>query len=371
MVTTKEVRRAFPPPASFSRCLVARPVGHDAQVLPVPRDWRDLTPAWFTAALAGDGPGRVLTVELRDLADGTNARARAELTWAGGDGPRRVFVKREGSLVNRLALTALGAREAEADLARSGLELPLEHPAFLAAATARRRLAAVVVMADVTASGGVPHAATTPLTPDQVAGGLAGLARLHAAHWGRPLPAFVRPWRLGPAWAPVAYAGFVHALHKSRRLGVPLPITPGEVERGFRGWSRLARQGPQTLLHGDPHPGNTYRLGDVTGFYDWQLVRSGSWAHDVGYFLVSSLDVADRRAHERDLLQGYLAALGPLAPPYDEAWERYARTPLFGLGSWLQTLAAGSFQPVEVCLPTIERFAAAYLDRRPARASSY
>jgi hypothetical protein len=329
----------------------------------VPRDWRDLTPDWFTAALAVPG-GRVGSVELHDLADGTNARARAELTWSAGDGPRRVFVKREGSLVNRLALTALGAREAEADLARSGLELPLEHPAFLAAATDRRRLAAVVVMADVTVHGGVSQAATTPLTPDQVASGLAGLARLHAAHWERPLPAFVRPWRLGPAWAPVAYAGFVHGLRRTRRLGMPLPVSPGEVERGFRGWSRLARRGPQTLLHGDPHPGNTYRLGDVTGFYDWQLVRSGSWAHDVGYFLVSSLDVADRRAHEHDLLQGYLAALGPLAPSYGEAWEVYARTPLFGLGSWLQTLAAGGFQPVEVCLPTIERFTAAHLDRR-------
>lgn len=329
----------------------------------MPRDWRDLTPAWFTAALGGDD-ARVACVELRDLAAGTNARARAELTWAAGDGPRRVFVKREGGLVNRLALTALGAREAEADLARSGLELPLEHPAFLAAATDRHRLAAVVVMADVTTSGAVSNSATTPLTPDQVASGLAGLARLHAAHWGRPLPAFVRPWRLGPAWAPVAWAGFVHGLRKARRLGLPVPVSPGEVERGFRGWSRLARQGPQTLLHGDPHPGNTYRLGAVTGFYDWQLVRSGSWAHDVGYFLVSSLSVADRRAHEHDLLQGYLAALGPLAPSYDEAWARCADTPLFGLGSWLQTLAAGSFQPVEVCLPTIERFTAAHLDRR-------
>jgi len=182
----------------------------------------------------------------------------------------------------------------------------------------------------------------------------------------------VRPWWLGVAWAPVARAGFVHARHRLRALGRPelMPADPATVERGFRGWAGLARRGPQTLLHGDPHPGNTYALPDgTTGFYDWQLVRSGSWAHDVGYFLVSGLAVADRRSHERALLGGYLAALtsalarrGVAAPTAGEAWAAYRRTPVFGLGSWLQTLAAGSFQPVEVCLATLERFAAAYRD---------
>jgi aminoglycoside phosphotransferase (APT) family kinase protein len=37
-----------------------------------------------------------------------------------------------------------------------------------------------------------------------------------------------------------------------------------------------AGRGPQTLLHGDPHPGDTYGLPDgTTGFYDWQLARLG------------------------------------------------------------------------------------------------
>lgn len=339
-------------------------------MLTVPRDWSEVTPAWMTSALASAFPGAVVAaVDLGDIADGTNARASAALTYRSGTGPSRVFLKREGRWLNRLALTALGAREAEADLVRSRLDLRLDHPAPYAAATDRRRLAVIVVMEDVTARGAIPHSATRPSTVAEVSDGLAGLASLHAAYWERSLPDFVRPWRLGASWAPVAYGGFVHAHRRLRSLGRPdlVVAPPPQIEHGFRRWARLAAQGPQTLLHGDPHPGNTYLLPDgTTGFYDWQLVRSGTWAHDVGYYVCSALTPQQRRDHQQALLSDYLRALGPVAPAFDEAWALYRRTPAFGLGSWLQTLAAGSFQPVEVCLATIERFAAAYVDLMPA-----
>jgi len=122
------------------------------------------------------------------------------------------------------------------------------------------------------------------------------------------------------------------------------------------------------VLHGDPHPGNTYALpGDVTGLYDWQLVRIGNWSHDIGYFITSSLGVADRRAHERCLLRFYLEGLsrhGTPSPDFEDAWHLYRQTPAFGLGTWLHTLTAGGFQPVELCLATIERFGAAYADHQ-------
>lgn len=343
-------------------------------VLMPPRDWSGLTPSWLSEALAPAYPGvEVATVTLHGVADGTNARAAVAVTYRSGAGPARVFVKREGGWLNRLALTALGARDAEADLARSRVDLPLEHPRLYAAATDPRRLAAIVVMEDVTLRGAVPHAATRPLSIEEVCSGLDGLAALHARYWERPIPSFVRPWRLRATWAPVAWAGFVHAHHRLRALGHPELVvdTATAIERGFRGWAKVVAAGPQTMLHGDPHPGNTYRIpsgripSGTTGFYDWQLVRSGSWAHDVGYFVVSALSPEVRREHERDLLAGYLArlaALGIAAPAYGEARALYRRTPVFGLGSWLQTLAAGSFQPVDVCLATIERFAAAYVE---------
>jgi hypothetical protein len=332
----------------------------------------------MTAALAAACPGVVVAaVEIDDLADGTNSRARIRLRYASGSGPERVFVKREGRMLNRLALTALGAREAEARLVGSGLDLPLEHPAFYAAAVDRGRLAAVTVMEDVTLRGARANDATVPLGVDQVRDGLLGLARLHAAYWGRPLPRaldFVRPWRLGRAWAPVSWASLARALRLLRSGGhgrlIPAGVDAGVVERGFRRWATLAAVSPRTLLHGDPHLANTYTLPTgVTGFYDWQLVRTGNWSHDVGYFLVSCLRTADRRDQERELLGDYLKELGDQgapAPAFDEAWELYRQTPVFGLGTWLHTLSGGGFQPTETCLAVIERFATAHADHSDA-----
>jgi Phosphotransferase enzyme family len=328
-------------------------------LLTVPRSWAEVTPAWVGAAMGRPVAG----LGFEDVANGTNSRARITVRFADDDECLALFVKREGRVLNRLALTALGAREAEADLARYGVELPVEHPEFYAGAVDRRRLAAVVVMEDVTGRGARPNSAVRPLTLDQVASGLRELAALHAAYWRRPLPGFVRPWRVGRPWAAVAWAGLVHARRKLRRLGQPLDVELVDVEHGFRGWAALARRGPQTLLHGDPHPGNTYATDTGTGFYDWQLVRAGCWVHDVGYFIVSSLTVADRRAHERDLLDGYLDALSRrTGDPPRHVWPQYCATPVYGLGAWLQTIAAGTFQPVDTCLVTIERFAAAYRD---------
>ena len=329
--------------------------------LSVPRGWAGLTSAWLGEALGLP----VTEVRIEHRADGTNARARVVARVAGGGDPVVVFVKREGRVLNRLALSALGAREAEADLARRRVDLPIEHPALRAGAVARRRLAAIVVMEDVTERGGRPNSPLRPLSPDQVAAGLAGLAGLHAAYWRRPLPGFVRPWRVGPPWAAVAWAGLLRARRILRAHGRPLDVDLAEVERGFRAWAGVARRGPQTLLHGDPHPGNTYAIGSSVGFYDWQLVRAGAWVHDVGYFVASSLTVADRRAHERDLLAGYLDALARAgAERPGQPWAQYRATPVYGLGAWLQTIAAGTFQPRDTCLVTIERFAAAYRDLR-------
>ncbi|WP_081438125.1 phosphotransferase [Pseudofrankia asymbiotica] len=343
-------------------------------MLSVPRGWPDVTPQWMTVALAASCPGAaVVAVELDDLVDGTNSRARVRLRYASGSGPERVFVKREGRMLNRLALTALRAREAEARLAGSELDLPLEHPAFYAAAVDRRRLATVTVMEDVTLRGAHANVATVPLAVDQVRDGLLGLARLHAAYWEDPLPRsldFVRPWRLGRVWAPVSWASLARALRRLRSGGhgqlIPAGVDAGVVERGFRDWATRAAAHPRTLLHGDPHLANTYTLpGGVTGFYDWQLVRAGNWSHDVGYFLVSCLSTADRRDHERDLLGDYLSELnrqGTPGPGPDEAWELYRQTPVFGLGTWLHTLSGGGFQPTEACLAVIERFATALAD---------
>jgi len=350
-------------------------------VLAVPDGVAGLTPKWLTEALAPSFPGTgVASVRVRDVAGGTNTRCVVELAYASGHGPATVFVKLPGRLLHRLALGALGAWAAEARLAASGVALPVEAPAFFAGATDPRRLAAAVVMEDVTGRGGRPNSGIAPLSPGEVSSGLRELASLHAAFLDRRLPAelgHVRPWRLPARWAPVSAASLARGLARWARLApveaAALRRAAGlrELERGFRSWATAARTGPQTLLHGDPHPANTYSLpGGRTGFLDWQLVRVGSFTHDVGYFLAGSLDPAVRRRLERDLLAAYLerlAELGVAAPPsLDETWGRYRACIAFGLGTWLHTIGAGSFQPADVSCATLERFAAAYVELGPA-----
>jgi Ser/Thr protein kinase RdoA (MazF antagonist) len=87
---------------------------------------------------------------------------------------------------------------------------------------------------------------------------------------------------------------------------------------------------PCTLLHGDAHVGNTYRLPDgQRGYLDLQLAARGFCMHDVSYAIVTSLSVDDRRAHERALIAGYrqrLVDLGVAAPPtLDELFEEHRR----------------------------------------------
>lgn len=137
------------------------------------------------------------------------------------------------------------------------------------------------------------------------------------------------------------------------------------VDRWARYVDTLA-SAPVTLTHGDAHIGNTYVLpnGDV-GFLDWQVVRRGRWSQDVGYFLIGSLTEADRRRHERDLIEAYRTALDvPAAerPGQEAAWREYRSTPAYGLAIWLSTLGSDGWQRPEVSLALSQRFAAAYVE---------
>ncbi len=349
-------------------------------MLPVPRDWSDLSPAWMSAALSRSHPGLVVRdLRIGGVEHGTNSRARVALSLDGGDGPSSVFVKGPGRILHRMALLVLGALTTEALLADAGARFPLEHPAYYGGGVDRRRAASVVVSEDVVASGARPQDARAPLSVDAVRSGLQGLAALHAAYWERPVPGslgHLRAWRLGPAWGQVSVASLARGLRRAAAArGEPLGLPRGTGARAlghqFRRSAAVAASGPRTVLHGDPHPGNVYvTAGGRTGFLDWQLARLGHWSHDVGYFLAGSLDVDDRRRHERELLAGYLEALaraGVHVPSPDAAWRRYRGTPAFGLATWLHTLSFGTFQPDDVCMATIRRFAVAYEDLGTAR----
>ncbi len=344
----------------------------------IPADWAAVTPEWMTAAIEGRHPdARVSEVSLLMTDDGTNRRARFGLRYCAGSGPEVVFMKAEG--VHREVHARNGNMFNEPDLFASGVQLGVDHPLAYRVLIDRAGLDYLIVMEDVTRRGADPRDATRPMNVDQVANGLRGLARLHSRYWGftevtRPELAWVQTWQategyLGPLRerVPAGLQRFTGHLPGA----VSTYGTDKIVDFLARFMTSLA-SGPMTLLHGDPHVGNTYVLSDDdVGFLDWQVVRRGNWSHDVGYFLISALTLEDRRSSEADLVEGYREALEvPDAhrPSSEEAWLRYRASPAYGLGVWLATLGVDTAQSREVCLALSERYAAAFSELGTAEA---
>jgi hypothetical protein len=340
--------------------------------LSIPQGWEAIDAEWMTAALAGHFPGATVdrvTVAMRD--DGTNRRARLKLAYSAGTGPATVFAKAvDPEHADLVALTS--GLYHEPRLFGSGVVLPLDHPTVYAAIIDEQRRDFLMIMEDVVARGADPRDSTRPMTIDQVASGVRGLARMHSEFWGERI---TRNPALGWVEPFVAFAGLEYApLHIAHeRLGdtVPaeIPALSG-TELFVDIWARYIgtlTTSPQTLLHGDPHIGNTYVLpNDEVGFLDWQMVRRGNWSLDLGYFLQGALTVEDRRRGERDLLEEYRGALNLPAdemPTADEVWLRYRASVAHGLAIWMATLSGGdAWQRADICLAFAQRYAAAFID---------
>jgi hypothetical protein len=337
----------------------------------VPSRWEQITPEWMTAVIGERYPkSKVGSVSIVNRDDGTNRRVRLALTYKRGTGPLAVFLKthetshrgvhlRNGNLFN------------EARLFAARVPMAVEHPLVFHSIVDWFNLNFLLVMEDLTQRGADPRDATRPLSVEQVANGLRGLARLHSQYWNFSNKTH-RKLRWVKTWAPTE--GWQQGLSQRIPTGLmragdalPASIASLDAREIVDIWARyvatLAR-GSLTLLHGDAHIGNTYVLPDGTvGFLDWQVVRRGEWSQDVGYFLIGSLTDADRRASERELLEEYRGSLRVPNPPTPaEAWLRYRATPAYGLGIWLSTLGADGFQSKAISLALARRFATAFVE---------
>jgi Phosphotransferase enzyme family len=346
--------------------------------LSVPKNWDEVTPEWMTAAIARHHPGAVVaqvSVALRD--DGTNRRARLGLTYSAGTGPATVFVKAADPDHKDLIRMTSGMFH-EPRLFNCGIALPLEHPTVYTALIDEANYDFILVMEDLTARGADPRDATRPLTVEQAATGVRGLARMHSQYWGRrvtdhPALGWVEPF---VPWDGMQYAPLPAALE---RLGEDAPTEvmsltiEGLIEDIWKPYIRSLTKSPQTLLHGDPHIGNTYLRPDgEVGFLDWQVVRRGNWSLDLGYFLQGALTVEDRRRSERGLLDEYRSALALPAnelPSAEEIWLRYRASVAHGLTIWLCTASAGElWQRPDIAIALAQRYSTAYADLQTAAA---
>ncbi len=339
----------------------------------VPRRWEDLTPEWMTQAISRDHPDAVVSkVTLVGSDDGTNRRARFALDYAQGTGPKRLFLKAHAPS-HRFVHLRNGNLFLESRLFAARADLPLEHPHVYLAVPDYPRLDFLLVMEDLTLRGADPLDALRPMTVDQAASGLRGLAALHSRYWGMGKRThkglgWIKQWAPSQGWQV--------GLRKRVPIGLTragdgvaasvLSMSGDEVVDLWVANVTTLANGAQTLLHGDAHIGNTYVLPNgQSGFLDWQVVRRGNWVQDLGYFMVGSLTIADRRQHERHLLELYRDALQLPAselPSWDEMWLRYRQSPAYGLAIWLSTLGTDGWQPHAVSRALAERYAAAFDD---------
>ncbi|MET0661215.1 MAG: phosphotransferase [Steroidobacteraceae bacterium] len=334
---------------------------------------------WLTQALSRHWPGSIVESAKADsVTIGTTNHYRVHLKYARGAGPASIFIKIQGRLGKRVLLSTMGLLTPETLLQGSVERVPIETPAVYAVAINRMKLDSLIVMEDLTLRGATMNIVTKPFPLERIYRGLDQLARMHGRYWNSIPPTLrgVKPWKMLFGWRTLALLGGLQGVPKMRKYGV-IDVIPPELQV----WSscmwltkkaiELSSQGPQTLIHGDTHVGNTYNLpnGDL-GFVDWQCVHQGSWSRDIAYFMMCGLDVEDRRRHERDMLRYYLDALakaGGTPPAWNDLWDAYRNAPAYGLVAWISTLAGDDYQPDAVNLRYIERFGAAYKDLETTR----
>ena len=207
--------------------------------------------------------------------------------------------------------------------------------------------------------------ALRPIDPAIARRGLEMLARYHARWWNSPGPAILCPpggMIIADDW--LSESNFENLLQLPRFEYVPPELRDRERFRSalYSSWESNA-QGPICLIHGDTHLGNWFFDVDGTpGLLDWQGDVRGCWAHDVTEFLLTALDIDERRNHQVPLLEFYLEQLrshGVDAPSFDKAWKQYRRNTFWAAAGALCPVA---MQPEAVCIAYTQRGMAAVMD---------
>lgn len=315
--------------------------------------------------------GRTVTsVEILDGSAGTSSRSR--LALSGDDVPASVFVKmsaRTAAIRMLGELANLGENEARfySDLAPELSCVPESYGSNFDPLTGRF----AIILEDMPQDSVEFFDTTRPLDRDKAASLVETLAHVHGTFWNR-LPA---PGSKGPlSW--LTQASDERSLPISRPLmrfsakslaeKTSIPVEDGRfVIENYPAAVRLNDAGPQTVLHGDSHPGNVYFRDGKAGLLDWQVVKRGHPSRDLVYSLVIGMTTANRRANQRQLLDVYRAALAANGGPEldsDELWDRYRQSAVQPFLASLTTAGLGGMQSDEIAYEGLERAIAAFDD---------
>jgi thiamine kinase-like enzyme len=352
----------------------------------VPPTPEHLTDDWLTLALCDGVPGaRVVSHELGPRNDGTSSRRTLHVYFneagRGAGLVDRLFTKSGPGMATRLVSAAAGLGVIESTFyAQIRPTLDIEAPTTQYSAYDPLTNRQLLIVDDVSVTRGAQfgNILTRQLTLQQAEQVVDTLAALHAKFWNAPLRNRFGSWLLDShEWM----ARLNITINAPKRILVGFErgrdvIPPELFSRRREVHAALMRSleintsGPQTLLHGDVHPGNWYVTGDGRmGLYDWQCIVRGGWARDVAYALSTHLSVEQRRNWERDLVARHrerLAEAGCEPPGLEESFLAYRQQMPHAMFMWLGTIGRyrlqPDMQPKDITLESVRRTCQAAAD---------
>lgn len=296
---------------------------------------------WLATQIAKGVPNtRIDRLEVLDGTSGTTDRRRLALHWneSGRDAglPARVFIKSTPlTASSRIMVGPLRMAANEVRWYDSvGPELVDIAPRAYASYAARGARF-LLVLEDLGERGCRPYSLGEKADLAHLKGLMIALGTLHARFWDSPRFAGQLSWIVPERQRPAhRLLTLTHRRLRKRFLEPSCADSPA-VRRLAAALTEhedtiitRREQGPLTLVHGDSHLGNTYRLDDgSSGLLDWQVVHRGQGLREVAYLLGSGAPIEIRRRHERELIALYLETLasrGVKDPPTAaRAWDDY------------------------------------------------
>jgi hypothetical protein len=300
---------------------------------PVVDDDRGLSPTWLTDALrSGQHDHTVTRVSAERVGTGQMGTTyRLTLDYLGEPGPKTLIAKVAGPDEALRAMVASGYAAEVGFYRHLAPSLTARIPRCWYAAITEDRTRFTLLLED--AAPAKPGVQADGCTLAQARSAIASLVQLHAPRWGdRSLTELGFLMRPGEDMAALmqdvligATEGFLERYESV--LADEDPTTLRAVAQVIGAW-QLTRLEPSSVVHGD------YRLDNLL-FHpdrpevvavDWQSVAVGPPLRDVAYFLGTSITTDDRRAHEREIVREYHAAIvecGVVGYDLERCWDDY------------------------------------------------
>ena len=340
-----------------------------------------VTPQWITGVVGATYPGaRAMEVTQIGGDNGSSARRIISVEWntegqAAGL-PERLFTKSTPTLAMRLSAGRAAPAEGQFLLQLRPF-VPIEAPRCLYSGRDPATGRSMHLMEDLTMTRGATFCrAHSVIDRDQAEQVMDTIATLHGTFLDGATqhdPAFLRSYE---SFFHATVRNGLEAMHDKAMVRAADVIPPAITRAKDRIWPQAAASlalhasSPRTVIHSDVHLGNWYVTRDgVMGLSDWARVCRGHWGRDVAYALMTVLDVEDRRAWERALIERYcetFSAVSKQPLEFGQVWDAYRRLACLALLMWTPTLCPPptlpDMQPEATSIEMIRRITTAMDD---------